>query len=85
MKWSTPVTTRRECIDTVKDSNDDDGDDDDDDDDDDDVADGELYDVGWGRKMFLMCSGKGPPTGWWCCGSNSRPARCLTFSTALPG
>ncbi|KAK7091805.1 uncharacterized protein [Littorina saxatilis] len=24
--------------------------------------DGELYDVGWGRKMFLMCKGKGPPT-----------------------
>ncbi|XP_076437551.1 uncharacterized protein LOC143276788 [Babylonia areolata] len=23
---------------------------------------GELYDVGWGRKMFLQCSGKGPPT-----------------------
>ncbi|KAL8572158.1 hypothetical protein ACOMHN_057833 [Nucella lapillus] len=23
---------------------------------------GELYDVGWGRKMYLMCSGKGPPT-----------------------
>ncbi|KAK7446772.1 hypothetical protein BaRGS_00040239 [Batillaria attramentaria] len=25
-------------------------------------SDGELYDVGWGRKMFLMCQGKGPPT-----------------------
>ena len=37
---------------------------DDGDGDDDDVADGELYDVGWGRKMYLMCSGKGPPTGW---------------------
>lgn len=24
---------------------------------------GELYDVGFGRKMFMMCSGKGPPTG----------------------
>lgn len=24
--------------------------------------DGELYDVGWGRKMFLSCHGKGPPT-----------------------
>ncbi|GFO01750.1 alpha/beta hydrolase domain-containing protein 14a [Plakobranchus ocellatus] len=23
---------------------------------------GELYDVGWGRKMFLSCHGKGPPT-----------------------
>ena len=52
-----------------------DGEDEEDDDDDDggsdgddyDVADGELYDVGWGRKMFLMCRGKGPPTGWWHC------------------
>ncbi|XP_060062563.1 uncharacterized protein LOC132543120 [Ylistrum balloti] len=23
---------------------------------------GELYDVGWGQKMFKMCQGKGPPT-----------------------
>lgn len=24
---------------------------------------GELYDVGWGQKLFLSCRGKGPPTG----------------------
>ncbi|XP_067665448.1 uncharacterized protein [Haliotis asinina] len=23
---------------------------------------GELYDVGWGQKLFMMCEGKGPPT-----------------------
>lgn len=23
---------------------------------------GELYDVGWGQKLFLSCQGKGPPT-----------------------
>ena len=24
---------------------------------------GELYDVGWGQKLFLSCKGKGQPTG----------------------
>ena len=24
---------------------------------------GELYDIGWGQKLFLSCKGKGEPTG----------------------
>ena len=31
------------------------------------IVDAALYDVGWGQKLLLHCTGTGPPTGMlWC-------------------
>ena len=28
-----------------------------------DIFSGEMYDIGWGQKLFMSCKGKGAPTG----------------------